>query len=104
MTDYYDYTIDFTLSIDEDTEEFTSMELDFNLKQTYAGDPGKLSGPPEDCYPPENPEWELDGLTLIFSKNHKLKITDKDCVALFGQKFFDKHCDLAEEEANEQEL
>lgn len=28
-------------------------------------DPGKLSGPPEDCYPPESDmEWEIVGATI----------------------------------------
>ncbi len=104
MTDYHEYTIDFTLHIDEDTEEFTTIELGIYLKLTYAGDPGRTYGPPEDCYPAESPEWECDSLHLIFSKKHKLKISEEDCIALFGQKFLDKHCDLAEEQANEQML
>ena len=104
MTNYYGYTTDFTLSIDEDIEEFTTIELEICLKQTYAGCSAKLSGPPEECYPAEGPEWEYDSFTLLFGKMHKLKISEEDCVALFGQKFFDKHYELAEEAANEQEL
>jgi len=27
--------------------------------------PGKLSGPPEDCYPSESAEWELESATCV---------------------------------------
>lgn len=104
MTNYYNYTIDFTLSVDDNVEEFTTVELEICLRLTSPGRPAKLYGPPEDCYPAEDPEWELGALTLLFSKKHKLKISDENCIALFGRKFFDKHLDLAIEEANEQEL
>jgi hypothetical protein len=43
----------------------------------YAGDPGRLSGPPEHCYPPEpeEVEWEIcndEGYPLI------MQITDDE--------------------------
>ena len=40
-----------------------------------------------------------EGLSIIIPT-----LNEEDCIALFGQKFFDKHCSLAEEAANEQEL
>ncbi len=104
MVDYYEYTTDFTISVDEDQEIFTTVEVEFYLKLTDRGRPAKIYGPPEDCYPAEAPEWELDSIVLVFSKTHKLSIEEVDFIALFGQKFFDKHYELAEEEANEQEL
>lgn len=103
MADYYEYTTDFTVSVNEDLEIFEMMELEYHLKLTSPGRPAKLSGPPEDCYPAEYPEWELDDLFLRFTKTHKLKITEEDCVALFGRSFFDRHYDLAEDAANEEQ-
>lgn len=45
-----------------DLEEifFNHVNSDREVEINYTpGDPGRLSGPPEDCYPPEDPEWEL---------------------------------------------
>ena len=104
MANYYSYVTDFTVSVDEDQEIFTTVEVEFYLKLVDRGRPAKIYGPPEDCYPAEDPEWELNFIALVFSKSHKLSITEVDFVGLFGQKFFDKHYELAEEAANEQEL
>ncbi len=103
MAIYHDYITDFTVSVDEDPEIFTTVEIEFYLKLTYAGCPAKLSGPPEDCYPAEGPEWELDDIFLRFGKFHRIKMEEIVFIALFGQKFFDKHYELAEEEANEEQ-
>ena len=34
-------------------------EINVLVKITSLGDPGRLSGPPEDCWPPEGAEWEI---------------------------------------------
>ena len=65
MTAYHTYTIDFTISIDEDLEEFTTVELEICLKLIYAGCAANISGPPENCYPAEDPEWELESLKSV---------------------------------------
>jgi len=101
MTYFHEYTTDFTISVDENEEEFTTVEVEIYLEQTYAGCPAYISGPPEDCYPAEGPEWELDSIYLRFSKTHKLKVTEEDFIALFGREFFNKCCEKAEEEGNE---
>ena len=47
----------------EITHEFFGREylIDFDISITSRGCPAKLSGPPEDCYPAEPCEWEIDG-------------------------------------------
>lgn len=107
MENYHEYITDFTLSIDENEEEFTTVELEICLKLTDRGRPAKLHGPPEDCYPAEDPEWELDNIALLIGEHlhgnkQRIILNEDACVSLFGQKFFDKHYKLAEEEANEQ--
>jgi hypothetical protein len=43
---------------------FTCGGLEFHAKVKYTpGDPGRLSGPPEHCYPPEAAEMEFSTLT-----------------------------------------
>jgi len=39
------------------------LELDIDGNVT-SYDPGRLSGPPEDCYPPEGGEAEIESVTL----------------------------------------
>jgi hypothetical protein len=34
-------------------------EVSVTVRMTNPGDPGRLSGPPERCYPPEPPEFEM---------------------------------------------
>lgn len=46
--------LDYTVEIDD-------VEYVARVTSYYPGDPGRTSGPPEMCYPPEPPEieWEL---------------------------------------------
>ena len=37
-------------------------DVDWTL--TYRGCPAKLYGPPENCYPAEDPEWEINSIIL----------------------------------------
>ncbi len=48
----------FTIPINDDDE------LTATVVMTNPGDPGRLSGPPEDCYPPEGPEFEVSDFLL----------------------------------------
>lgn len=41
-----------------------TVELTFEADVTYfPGAPARISGPPENCYPAEDDEWELNSLT-----------------------------------------
>lgn len=42
-------------------EDFV-VTIDYRI--TSPGYPAKLSGPPEDCYPAEGPEFEVESITL----------------------------------------
>lgn len=44
-----------------------SLEVEFTI---YPGDPGRVSGPPEKCYPPEDPSMEIHSVLL----NYRAKI------------------------------
>lgn len=59
------------------TREFTvylgkfDAEATATVAMTHPGDPGRLSGPPEHCYPPEPAEFEIvnwvaDGVPMVF--------------------------------------
>ena len=58
----------------EITHEFFGREylIDFDLALTSRGCPARLSGPPEDCYPAEAAEWEIDGDPEVWT----LKLAD----------------------------
>lgn len=48
--------LDKTITLCRGSEEW---ELLVEFEVTYWGDPGRFSGPPEDCYPPEGPELSI---------------------------------------------
>lgn len=69
---------DLTVTDGNDVEHTYEITVDF-----YPGSPGKLSGPPENCYPPEDPEFDLisvkdeKGHTLTDAEVEALKIDDE---------------------------
>lgn len=44
-------------------EEFEKFSLEIHYTY-FPGDPGQLSGPPEKCYPPEDPDLEFTAIWL----------------------------------------
>lgn len=49
-----------TIALMKDNEE---VETEVTVVYSYTpGSPGKLSGPPEDCYPPEGPEVDIEAV------------------------------------------
>lgn len=49
--------------------EINGVDFECEIEYSYIpGDPGKLYGPPEDCYPPEAPEIEIDVLKITNGK------------------------------------
>jgi len=46
------------------------FDVTYRLEGKCYSDPGKLSGPPEDCYPPES-EANIDSVTLVEVSNER---------------------------------
>jgi hypothetical protein len=50
------------------TRPFTLMGFDFlaeiEYRVTHWGCPAKTYGPPENCYPAEAPEWEVESIAI----------------------------------------
>jgi hypothetical protein len=50
------------------TRSFNFMGFDFlaeiEYRVTYWGCPAKTYGPPENCYPAEAPEWEVESIAI----------------------------------------
>ena len=72
--------------------------LGLDLKATgiyYPGDPGRVSGPPEKCYPPEAAEAEVE--TLIYQDEKEnysmMPLLDSD----IGEEILEKICDKVTE-------
>jgi hypothetical protein len=56
-------------------KEFEAIGLSLSASGSYLpGDPGRLTGPPEKCYPPEGAEVEI--LTLICGDKDALFLLD----------------------------
>lgn len=89
--------------LDHDQEE-VSWEVSIELDCTYAGCPAKLSGPPEDCYPAEGPEFEFKEFTVFVGKTTIVKSKSPSVAeALFGEMLWGKLMDSATIEAEEEE-
>lgn len=52
-----------------------TIPLEITVTSYFPGDPGRTSGPPENCYPPEPPEIEFEIRTLT---GHELSESDFD--------------------------
>lgn len=48
----------------------TEFDVNYRLEGKCYSDPGKTSGPPEDCYPPES-EANIDSVTLVEVSNER---------------------------------
>ena len=53
MAHYFEREMTVSFVYPGDHEIFT------RIRMTHPGDPGRISGPPENCYPPEPPEFEI---------------------------------------------
>jgi len=81
------------------SEEPVLWGIQIDMKQISPYIPAQLSGPPENCYPAEGPEWEVTGISLNH-ENEVVKIEDKAFLSFFGQVYYDKYMNLAYEEAS----
>ena len=78
-------------------EDFV-VEIDYRI--TSRGYPAKTSGPPEDCYPAEGPEYDIESITLqreifdfkkyAYSLGPAWEISHKDALFFFLWKHFDE--------------
>lgn len=41
------------------------MMIEYDYRVTYEGCKARTYGPPEDCYPAEDPEYEIEGIRLF---------------------------------------
>ena len=80
MIGSFETTITVPSHYDPDQSEDISVDVTVRYTAT-AGTPGRLSGPPEDCYPAEAPEVEI---TSVKSTDHE----------------YDYHMDLSESDQN----
>ena len=90
--------------LDYDQELEVSWEVSIELECTYAGCSAKLSGPPEDCYPAEGPEFEFKEFTVFVGKTIIVRSKHYSvAVALFGDMVWGRLIDDATIEAEEEE-
>lgn len=77
-----------TINLNEEAEEKEDIlleldaqkaEVDIEVRASYYYDPGKISGPPEDCYPPES-EFEIRDTTITVSG---VEFSDKEFALCF---------------------
>lgn len=70
----------------------TWHDIDLEYEGEFTpGDPGKVSGPPENCYPPEPSEIEIT----------KLELHGVDVLCLLETDYRDDICELALKDAEE---
>lgn len=53
-----------SLEIEGPDDSFGEPSITIGLECATRSNPGQLSGPPEHCYPPEGPEFELASITF----------------------------------------
>jgi hypothetical protein len=69
------------------TRPFSFMGFDFlaeiEYRVTHWGCPAKTYGPPENCYPAEAPEWEVESIAIALDFPHQDYIWHTTTGALF---------------------
>lgn len=73
MNQQFDYEVSF--------EDEIGHCVAFDVTYT-PGDPGKLSGPPENCYPPTGPDIDIENLRVNLGKGKTRKLTAEDFKAI----------------------
>ena len=82
--------INFCVYRDVDGEEEEEIELEIEARVS-GGSPGKIYGPPENCYPPEPPEVEIHRV-LLNGNIWDDELTDDERIAI-EQDFIDNYDD-----------
>ncbi len=84
-----------------DMKEFEIDDKVFTVSISYfqGPTPGKLSGPPEDCYPAEGAEIEFEQrVEFVADGDIKVRAMDfEDFLEIYAKEFTDGDTDMAEE-------
>lgn len=80
---------------DEEMDEQITFEVVIEMRCTAPYVPARISGPPEDCYPAEGPEFELETIYIQFAKR-QVEIKPEELEQLVGKKRADKLIEAAE--------
>ena len=87
--------------LDRDKEP-VEWEVSVELDCTSPSDPGKLSGPPEDCYPPESAEFEWTEVHIFVGPHTIMKSKSyKALELLLGSAVLDHVLEEANDDAHE---
>lgn len=77
-------------------------EISIELDCTNPGCPAQLYGPPENCYPAEGPEFELDRVTVFVGKINVLQTAKwSEAELVLGEAVWGNLIDAAYEDADE---
>jgi len=76
-----DYESTQSLEIEGPDDSFGEPSITIGLQCSARSDPGQPFGPPENCYPPEGPEFELTTITVDVPK---VNSPDLDSVLVFS--------------------
>ncbi len=86
---------------DKDSDP-VEWEVSVEMDCTFPGDPGQITGPPENCYQAEGPEFEWSEVTVFVGGHTFMKTKDpKALVALLGDTVSDHVLDEAMTDACE---
>ena len=86
-----------------EVEDRESIEIEFQITLicTALGQPARLGGPPEDCYPAEAPEFEVSTIYVINDDGNPVEVSEEAFRAFVGAGIADKLMEDAAVEANE---
>ena len=66
------------------------------------GDPGKLSGLPENCYPPTQSEFEIETLYSYNEGEKEWELVPQSVIEFLEDEFMDELCEQMDEWAQEE--
>ena len=75
--------------------------FEITIRCTALGTPAQLSGPPENCYPAEGPEFELETIAYIHEDRKREEISQQLCYAFLGQEQANELIENAADDAGE---
>lgn len=81
--------------------EDKEVEVRLTFECVTRGCPAQLYGPPENCYPEEAAEFELDSVHLLDDEGNPVEISEEVLKAFVGGDAFKRMIEAAETEAME---